>query len=444
MVNVSRKTLQVAKRAGYFGKKMYMQALKAKEEGKPIAWSMVTYSPADLILKALDVEILYPENYGAFCASRLMAEQYLKHSDAEGFPTSLCGYARNGIGYTKVFSDNNFIIPENAPGGGMAKPIVLVGSGILCDTRYKWFQALRKYLDVPLFILENPQPGVEESFLKGAKKYNIEFMANECRKFIMFMEELLGRKMDLDRLEELASTFEKTLRLAHKIDLVRTAVPSPMLGQDFYSCMLPSFYMASDPEAPAFFEELYKEVKYRADNKIGAIPNEKYRVIFAEIPPWHTMNFFDDLADEFGIAVVMEGYAYHFNTPPNEEDLGNSKDIIERICKWSYQHFTANMNKEARDMGVAPAVPQIYMNWAKDYKIDGAIFHTLLSCRPAGYTMLHAGNLLRERMKIPSVFIEGDMVDLRVFDVKAAKDRIAAFRETMDYYRELRENIKQE
>ena len=102
------------------------------------------------------------------------------------------------------------------------------------------------------------------------------------------------------------------------------------------------------------------------------------------------------------------------------------------------------MNLDARKMEVAPVWPQVYMNWASEYKIDGAIFHTLLSCRPAGYSMLHAGNLLKDKMNIPSVFIEGDMVDLQVFDVKAAKDRISAFRETMDYYRELRKNTAKE
>ncbi|KKL08428.1 hypothetical protein LCGC14_2575950, partial [marine sediment metagenome] len=37
----SGKTLQTAREAGYFAKKMLKNALQAQEEGRPIAWSMV-------------------------------------------------------------------------------------------------------------------------------------------------------------------------------------------------------------------------------------------------------------------------------------------------------------------------------------------------------------------------------------------------------------------
>ena len=46
---------------------------------------------------------------------------------------------------------------------GMPKPTLLLGSGYFCDTRYKWFQALGRYLDAPMWVLEMPHPGVPES-----------------------------------------------------------------------------------------------------------------------------------------------------------------------------------------------------------------------------------------------------------------------------------------
>jgi len=42
----------------------------------------------------MDVEVLYPENYGAVVASSGLADKYLDISDGDGFPTHLCGYAR--------------------------------------------------------------------------------------------------------------------------------------------------------------------------------------------------------------------------------------------------------------------------------------------------------------------------------------------------------------
>jgi len=442
MEGISKKTLESARKAGYLGKKMYKQALTAEEEGRPTAWAMVNFAHADLILKAMGVEIVYPENWGAYCASRRRAEEYLENSDSEGFPTSLCGYARVTLGYAKMLAESNFAVPENAPGGGMARPVVLLSSGVICDARFKWFQALKRYMDVPIYTLEIPNPGVREASVEGGKRYNIRYMAQECRSFIKFMEERLGRKLDWDKLRELVGIFEENLRTWHAVDQLRKAVPSPMLAQDFYSCMLPLFYMSTDPETTDFVKELYREVKERVDKSVGAIENEKYRMMFGEIPPWHSMSLFDDLASEYGIAVVTEGYIYHFNIPPAEEELENASDIIERICYWTYNHFVEKWRLNALKMNVEPGYfVQPYLDMAQEYNIDGAIFHTLLSCRPACYTMLHTANLLREKLNIPSIFIEGDMVDLRVFNEQEAKDRIGAFLDTMDHYKELRKNV---
>ncbi|PQP33400.1 hypothetical protein C6A37_13100, partial [Desulfobacteraceae bacterium SEEP-SAG9] len=65
----SGKTLETAREAGYFGKKMLTSALKAMEEGRPTGWSMVTWWQGELIAKAMGVELVFPENYGAFCAA---------------------------------------------------------------------------------------------------------------------------------------------------------------------------------------------------------------------------------------------------------------------------------------------------------------------------------------------------------------------------------------
>src|SRR4030043_83552 len=78
--------------------KMYQRSVEASKAGKPTAWSMVNWWEADPVVKAMDLEIIYPENYGAACAAFGAAQRFLVRSDAEGFPTHMCGYARNCIG----------------------------------------------------------------------------------------------------------------------------------------------------------------------------------------------------------------------------------------------------------------------------------------------------------------------------------------------------------
>lgn len=433
------KSMETAREAGYFGKKLMKNAHKAHLEGRPVGWSMVTWYEGELISEAMGLELVFPENYGAFCGASRQAEPYLERSDSDGFPTTLCGYARNSLGYTSFMAENDMEIPSDAPAGGMPKPVVLIGSGAACDARFKWFQGLKRYLDVPQWTLELPFPGLMEFFLPENKAKNIQFMIAHLKKFISFLEGLLGKKMDWDRLEEIVDIAFKTLGLAHEVDLLRRAVPSPMVSQDFWAIMLAHFYLPYDPEAYEFYQRVYNEVKSRVDNRIGAIPNEKYRMMFAELPPWHSLGFFDKLAENYGIAMVYESFSYHAPFPIPEEELQGINDPLERIARLTYQKFT-DTNKFAQEHDIVTGTfVAPYIKAAHDYRVDGIFCHPLMSCRSASYPLLHLKDLLENRLKVPALFVSGDIVDLRLFDEEEALSKAEAFVETMDHFREERE-----
>jgi len=435
----SGKTLQTAREAAYFQKKAMQNALTAMKEGRPIGWSMVTWYQGELICKAMGLEMLFPENFGAFCAAVRAAEHYLDVCDAEGFPTTLCGYARNCIGYAKEMADNDMTPPPGAPGGGLAKPTVLISSNAACDARFKWFQALSRYMDVPMWMHELPHTGVKEFYLPENKELNIKFMTAELKKFVEFLESILKQKMDYDRLREVVSQTLKTLRLANKVERLRTAVPSPMVSTDFWAIMIPHLYFSDDPEATAFYQRVYDEVKQRVDQGLGAIPNERYRMMFSELPPWHTLGFFDEIAKKHGIAMVKESYAYIAPPVLDVEAFERpDADPLETIARLTYQWLTAYFDV-ARKYDVAPGfIMAPYLQWAEDYKVDGFFGHILMSCRPATYTLLHLKNVLLEKLNIPGVMVDGDIVDMRVFNEAEALSKMEAFVETMDHYRDIR------
>lgn len=434
----SAKTLQTAREASFFAKKMYRNALDAQKEGRPTAWSMVTLWQEAAILKSMGLEVIYPENYGALCASVQKAEPYLTRSLKEGYPSNLCGYARNALGYSSFMHENNMQIPPDAPAGGMARPTVLVSSGVLCDARYKWFQAQGRYLSTPVFTLELPHTGIYEFDLPGNKEQNIRMIHHSLKEFVAFLERLLQRKMDWDRLEALvAQTFE-TLRLAHEVDRMRQAVPSPMVAQDFWAIMVAHYYLSHDPEAFELYKRVHAEVKQRVENGIGAIPNEKYRMLFAELPPWHSLGFFDTLAERFGIALVMESWSYHAPSPIDPEEIEGTADPLERIARLTYHKMTEYMGSALRYDAGPSFFMGAYPQWAEDYRADGLFAHALLSCHPATYTLRHIGNVLAEKLKVPSIVIDGDIVDLRVFNEEDALARVEAFVEVMDHHRDLR------
>jgi benzoyl-CoA reductase/2-hydroxyglutaryl-CoA dehydratase subunit BcrC/BadD/HgdB len=436
----SVKSMQTAREASYFGKKMLKNAYQAQLEGKPIGWSMVTWFQGELIANALGIELVFPENYGALCAALGLAEPYLERSDSEGFPTTLCGYARNCIGYTAMMVENDLRPPPDAPGGGMPKPAVLISSGAACDARFKWFQTLKRYLGVPQWTLEHPHPGYKEFHAPQHKEKTIRFLVSHLKDFIAFLESAVEVKMDWDKLEENVDTAFKTLRLAHEVDLLRRAVPSPMVAQDFWSIMVPHLYLSYDPEAYQFYKKVYAEVKHRVDNKIGAIPDEKYRMVFAELPPWHSLGFFDQLGSRYGIAMVYESWSYHAPLPIPENELDKNSDPLERIARLTYQKFT-DVNALAIDPG-AEAFSFVlgYLDAAREYKADGLFCHPLMSCRAATYHLLAVKDMIANQFKVPAVVVNGDIVDLRVFNQSEALQKIEAFIEIMDHFRLVRKD----
>ena len=107
----------------------------------------------------------------------------------------------------------------------------------MCDARYKWFQALGRYLDAPAWVLELPHPGVEEEATEGVHENNIRFMVEELREFVAFLERLLGKEMDWDRLYEAQRDIEEICRIWHETNELRKARPCPVHSRDFRTCM---------------------------------------------------------------------------------------------------------------------------------------------------------------------------------------------------------------
>jgi len=418
--------------------------LDAKKEGRPVAWSM-TEPWGGPILAVMGIESIFPENYGTVCAAAGAAAPFLERAEAEGFPSHLCGYARNCLGYTAMMTDTGEIPPE-APGGGMPKPMLLVSSGAICDARFKWFQALGRYLDAPVYTLESPAPGAREGLMEGAYEHNVEFLVKGLWDFVAFLENLLGKKADLDKLTETRDDLKDMNRVWWEANDLRKARPGPMHSRDFWSSMSASFLRAQDPKAATeLYRKMYDEIKYRVDNKIAGINREeRYRLVFDGLPPWHSLRFFDELAER-GWNFVTETY-YHPGKP-RDVDVSMYSDPIERYVRSRYQPYEHYLDTEFEPEEIAKIKEDIKrqgfsnmtaVRYAREYQIDGAFMHTLLTCRGTTAPLMRSQAQLMEVWKVPSLIIEGDIVDLSLFDPADALRKAEAFEETMDHYKRVR------
>lgn len=417
------KSTQTANEAYKVVKAQYARAREAVEQGAPVAWVMVS-TCCEEMLKAMGVVPVYTENFGAVCAAKQAAEPFLYSAEAHGFSRHLCSYARNGIGYV-IQQKELGMIPPGAPAGGMAYPSVLIGGSHVCDPRYKWYQALGRYMDVPYYAVELLEPPIDADY-EAVKHYYIDYTVAELRGLQSFLESQLGKKLNQDVLMECVHIAEQTRTKWWQCYELRKTIPCPMPTQDAFSCLIPADFDPSDKESLAFYERLYDELRYRVDNKIGVIPDEKYRLLWGGgIPPWHSMGIFNYF-ETLGAVVVMD-ITYYPGSPCLE--LADCADPIERIVRWIFHRFTEWHTRAAR--GCGNSIVQRLLEWIDDYHVDGIIMHGSESCRASTFGQLFFKNVLQEHSKVPVLFIESDIVDTRGYSEADMKRRIDDFMEVV-------------
>jgi benzoyl-CoA reductase/2-hydroxyglutaryl-CoA dehydratase subunit BcrC/BadD/HgdB len=404
-------------------KNIYRSAHEAKAEGKKVAYTMVT-SQYDEILRAMDIVPLPTENYAGLCAAKRDMDRFLLKAEADGYSQVLCSYARIGLGFDSLRKELGGI-PENAPDGGMPMPDMMLGSSAVCDPRFKWFEATRRYLDIPTHSIDVIYPPVDAD-LNAVRSHYIKYQQGQFQGLIGFLEGQTGRKLDKERLWETIRLSDEAWRIWYDIDRLRVAVPCPMPSQDHFSVMVAGYYYPGMQEAVDFYQGLYDEVKYKVDHKIGVIPEEKYRILYGGgLPPWHTLwifNYFESFGAVFVAENVYRGY-------DPVEVPAHVKDPVEYLAWRTFLRFT-HMNEKARANSGNPFVEKL-LEMIDDYRIDGVVFHACRSCRANTVGQVHRKNILSQYRDIPMMQLVSDMVDLRDYSEAQWKAQIGAFLESL-------------
>jgi benzoyl-CoA reductase/2-hydroxyglutaryl-CoA dehydratase subunit BcrC/BadD/HgdB len=404
-------------------KALYAKAAEAKASGHPVAYCM-GLCHYDEILAAIGVVPVWTENFAALCGTKRDSERFLMKAESDGYSSHVCGYARVGIGFDALRHELG-TVPPNAPDGGMPMPDILLGSSNLCDPRFKWYQALGRYMDVPIYNFDVVIPPVTAN-LSEVASYYIKYQYEQLRGLVNFLESHTGKKLDDDRLWETIKRADETFQIWYEVDRLRRAIPGPMPAEDSFVAMMPAAFACGAPETLAFFKELYDEVKTRVDNKIGVISEEKYRLLWGGgIPPWHTMWFFNYF-ESLGAVFVIDNM-YRLYDPV--EVSTKVKDPIEYIAWRTFLRVTQRFNKASQRSG-SPEVERL-LEFIQDYSIDGVVFHASQSCRAFTIGQLHWINLLEKYVEVPHLQLTSDMVDLRTYSEAEWKMQIDAFVEVL-------------
>ena len=177
---------------------------------------------------------------------------------------------------------------------------------------------------------------------------------------------------------------------------------------------------AGRQEGLDYFRAFRDEVKALADQGKGAVPNERFRLMSLFTPPQNQMKMLDWMEHEKGVALVSE--PYYFRYGPQDMDPSKPLESLARqYFNESYYRFYSQM-EEYLDMIVQDALEsgaQAALNWFNS------------KCRMGGAMSKIVKDTLMEKVGIPTMTVDVDLLDPSPASEKRTKERIEGFLESL-------------
>ncbi|HUV52973.1 MAG TPA: 2-hydroxyacyl-CoA dehydratase family protein [Dehalococcoidia bacterium] len=381
----------------------YRDLANAKQQGRPVVW-ITSMTPIELVY-AFDGIPFFPENYAALCSSRKVAEDLCKAGEARGYSQDLCAYALCTFGV--MFEKRGAFGDEGPPA-----PDILLATQGACMTHPKWWEAMQRHYKCPMIIIDAAYT-VDSDTLSP---HHREYYASELKETVRLMEKYTNKKLGADKLREVVTFSDQASALWDEIDEMRAAVPTPISQIDVFTCLFALVTLKGTKEAVEFYKQLRDEVKMRVDNKVGFVPNEKFRLVWDMFPIYHNMRLLNYFA-EFGAAFVTDLYGNAFSGRLNVADPYGS--LADRYLSFFMR---------AASWGKA----ELYKKRIKKYHVDGIVFHSNRCCRCFTAEQPDIGNILRDELGLSSLMFEGNMVDPRGYDDTQVKAKIESFIEMLE------------
>ncbi len=378
----------------------YLDALTAGQNDKQVAW-ITSGGPVEPLV-AMDIIPVYPENHGAMIGASKMGEDLCSKAEDMGYSSDLCSYAR---------ADISCSIVKGGPIGGLPKPDMLICCNNICGTVLKWYEIQARLYNVPLFILDTPVCHTQYS--PEIEKY----VQTQVKEYIVFLEKITKRDFDYDRMVKVGKLAVEAQKLWKKILNTTANKPSPMSAFDAFFFLALIVTLRGTQTAVDFYTKLLEEMEQRIKEGISIVPDEKYRLLWDNLPLWYQLKWLSKKFSDHNACLVADTYTTAWCSALNYTD---ENDFLNSIAQ-AYTRIYLNI-------GIDQMADQV-LDMIKFYDVQGFIMHSNRSCKPYSFGQMDIMKIVQEKAKIPVLMIEADMVDPRSFSQSQVETRIDAFME---------------
>ncbi len=380
----------------------YLEARHADKHRK-VAW--VTSGAPVEFLKALGYFTFYPENHGAVCGVRRTAVELSSEAESLGYSRDLCSYARTDIGS---------VVTGKTPVGRVSKPDLLLCCTNICQTVLYWYQVLAEHFKVPLILIDTP-------FLyEGATEHAVAYVKRQLEDAITAAERVAGRELDYKSFRRAGQAAQDALFLWLEIMECGKHHPAPISAFDEFFFMAPIVDMRGEEVAVKFYKTVLAEVKQRMADGVGAVTNEKKRLLWDNLPIWYHVRELAESLAQRGFSIVASTYTNAWGELAPMVDLNRPMESLAR----TYLHPILNRSTGDKLNTMKQMI--------KEYDIDGVILHNNRSCKPYSLGQIDQRNRLTSELGIPTLLLEADHNDSRSFSQEQVANRLGAFMEMFE------------
>lgn len=370
---------------------------------RKVAW-VTSGAPVEL-LKALDFYVLYPENHAAICGTARLAVDIASEAESAGYSRDLCSYARTDIGAA---------LSGKTPVGRLPKPDVLFACTNICQTVLFWYRVLAEYFGAPLVLIDTPFVYTEE-----AAEHAVRYVRRQLEEAVLVLERIAGKRLDERKLRQVGLLSKRASELWLEILQRGRHRPAPLSVFDQFIQMAPIVEMRGDAVTVDFYAALLKEVDERIAAGVGAVRNERKRVLWDNLPIWYRLRYLAEFLARHGVAVVASTYTNAWGELAPLIDPDDPWESMARTYIYPIlNRGTGHKLKTMRQM-------------VEEYRLDGAILHSDRSCKPYSIGQMDQRDRLIRELGIPALLLEADHNDDRVFTEEQVATRLAAFVEML-------------
>ena len=375
---------------------------------RPMGYALMAPNPLVEIAYAAGIQPGFPENYAAVSAVKHLSRKYCETAEAHSYGPDVCSYCRNNLGY--VYDSK-----ENPPLGGLGIPDLLFLTSCACTHYFKWWDALHEIYNIPLIYINTPR--VMEP--KSMPDYYLDYAIKEIEKAITQIEDVVGVKITHEKLSQVVTLSGEVVDYWQKILELQKAVPCPMNLTDISNALFVLIALVGKQEGVDVIKTVYNEMKQRVAEGIGVFTKEeeKHRLMWINIPFWYNLGLFGYF-EERGCVFPLSDYTQYI--------WGTTKmDGAKPLESLARKALGGELNTSLDDQ-----IEKMLID-IKEYRIDGIIAHSNRSCRVLSVGIPDAVAVIQKEFNLPTLVLDGDHTDERVFSDANIMNRIKSFLEML-------------